>query len=264
MNNYDNVPYFLTLDKQEQKSSLEALIFASDETLTLRQIFNILVGYDNLILDDNDGSTDIKKVSQTSIEKEVLEKFNFSKDDIEKLIEDINKDLYESKRPYEIVNYANGYQFATRAEYGEVVQNLLKSKTRKRLSKAALETLAIIAYRQPVSKPEVEQIRGVNSNEVVNTLIEKDFVKMVGRSDALGKPLLYGTTDEFLRQFGLKNLNELPKLRELEELALMEYDSTDKEIITLEITEDIKDELDPQTNLLKALDEEEDKNHQDT
>ncbi len=264
MNNYDNVPYFLTLDKQEQKASLEALIFASDETLTLRQIFNILVGYDNLILDDNDGSTDIKKVSQTSIEKEVLEKFNFSKEDIEKLIESINKDLLDSNRPYEIVNYANGFQFATRSEYGEVVQNLLKTKTKKRLSKAALETLAIIAYRQPVSKPEVEQIRGVNSNEVVNSLIEKDFVKMVGRSDALGKPLLYGTTDEFLRQFGLKNIQELPKLRELEELALMEYDSTENEVITLEVTDFLKVEHGTQTNILDLSNQEEEENHQDT
>ncbi len=264
MNNYDNVPYFLTLEKQEQKASLEALIFASDETLTLRQIFNILVGYDNLILDDNDGSTDIKKVSQTSIEKEVLEKFNFSKEDIEKLIESINQDLLDSNRPYEIVNYANGFQFATRSEYGEVVQNLLKTKTKKRLSKAALETLAIIAYRQPVSKPEVEQIRGVNSNEVVNSLIEKDFVKMVGRSDALGKPLLYGTTDEFLRQFGLKNIQELPKLRELEELALMEYDSTENEVITLEVTEFLKDEIGTQTNILDLSNQEEEENHQDT
>lgn len=264
MNNYDNVPYFLTLDKAEQKASLEALIFASDETLTLRQIFNILVGYDNLILDDNDGSTDIKKVSQTSIEKEVLDRFNFSKEDIEKLIDAINDDLLQSNRPYEIVNYANGYQFATRSDYGEVVQNLLKAKTKKRLSKAALETLAIIAYRQPVSKPEIEQIRGVNSNEVVNSLIEKDFVKMVGRSDALGKPLLYGTTEEFLRQFGLKNLHDLPKLRELEELAMMEYDSSEKEIITLEVTEEMKDQIGSQTNILDASDEEEEQNHQDT
>ncbi len=257
MNSYDNVPYFLTLEKEQQKASLEALIFASDETITLRQIFNILVGYDNLILDDNDGSTDIKKVSQTSIEKEVLDKFNFSKEDIEQLIDDINQDLNDSNRPYEIVNYANGYQFATRSEYGEFVQSLLKFKTKKRLSKAALETLAIVAYRQPVSKPEVEQIRGVNSNEVVNSLIEKDFVKMVGRSDALGKPLLYGTTNEFLKQFGLKNLNELPKLRELEELSMMEYDGTDKEIITLEIGEESLQHVNIQTNLLDISDEEE-------
>jgi segregation and condensation protein B len=257
MNSIDNVPLFLTLDKAQQKASLEALIFASDETLTLKQIFNIMVGYDNIILDDNDGTTDIKKASQTSIEKEVLEKFNFSKEDIEKLISEINQELSETGRPYEIVNFANGYQFATRKEYGEIVQNLLKLKTKKRLSKAALETLAIVAYRQPVSKPEIEQIRGVNSNEVVNSLIEKDFVKMVGRSDALGKPLLYGTTDEFLRQFGLKNLSELPKLRELEELALMEYDNSDKDIITFEIDENLQSQIENNYGLLEISDEEE-------
>ena len=114
---------------------------------------------------------------------------------------------------------AGGYQFATRREYGEVIRHLVNLRKKKRLSQAALETIAIVAYRQPITKPEVEQIRGVNSSEIMNSLLDKNLVKIVGRKDSLGKPLLYATTNEFLRVFGLKRLEDLPKLRELEEIA---------------------------------------------
>jgi hypothetical protein len=98
------------------------------------------------------------------------------------------------------------------------VQRLLKARNRKRLSQAALETLAIIAYRQPITKAEIEAIRGVNVSEVVNSLVEKQLVAMVGRSETIGKPLLYGTTEDFLRIFGLNDLSDLPKLREIDDL----------------------------------------------
>jgi segregation and condensation protein B len=111
-----------------------------------------------------------------------------------------------------------GYQFATTPKHGELLARMVKSKSKKRLSQAALETLAIIAYRQPVSKPEVEVIRGVNSSEVINKLLERNLITIVGRAETVGKPLLYGTTDEFLRLFGLTSLEGLPKPRELEEL----------------------------------------------
>jgi segregation and condensation protein B len=102
-----------------------------------------------------------------------------------------------------------------------------------------LETLAIIAYKQPISKPEIEKIRGVNSNEIVNSLLDKGLIKIVGRSDALGKPLVYGTTEEFLRTFGLYSLEELPKLRELEDMSAMDEDSNKTfEIIVDELTID--------------------------
>lgn len=141
---------------------------------------------------------------------------------IQSLVEELNQDLEATGRVFRIVELARegskGYQFATNPEHGELLARLVKSKSKKRLSKAGLETLAIIAYRQPVSKPELEVIRGVSSNEIMNRLLEKNLITIVGRSESVGKPLLYGTTDEFLRLFGLHSLADLPKPRELEEL----------------------------------------------
>ncbi len=215
-------PYFLTLTRNEQKSAIEALIFASDEVITADSLFKILVLNDldsaEVEVDEN-GHFKVKKNGTAEIEKSVDALFGFSKADLTELIEEVNNDLLNSNRPYYIVNYAGGYQFATRPAFGALIQNLIKAKTKRRLSQASLETLAIVAYRQPVTKPEIEMIRGVNSNEVVNSLIEKNFVKISGRKDSIGKPLLYSVTDEFLRAFGLKSLEELPKLRELDELA---------------------------------------------
>jgi segregation and condensation protein B len=138
------------------------------------------------------------------------------------LIQELNADFEATARVFRIVEVARegmkGFQFATKPEFGELLARLVKSKSKKRLSKAALETLAIIAYRQPVSKPELEVIRGVSSNEIINRLLEKNLITIVGRSEAVGKPLLYGTTDDFLRLFGLHSLSDLPKPRELEEL----------------------------------------------
>jgi segregation and condensation protein B len=142
------------------------------------------------------------------------------------IIDELNAEFEATHRVFRIVEVArgargehvSGFQFGTKAEFGELLVRLVKSKSKKRLSKAALETLAIIAYRQPVSKPELEVIRGVGSNEIINRLLEKNLITIVGRSESVGKPLLYGTTDEFLRLFGLRNLSDLPKPRELEEL----------------------------------------------
>jgi segregation and condensation protein B len=137
---------------------------------------------------------------------------------VRRLIEDLNAEYEDSGRAFRIVEVAGGFQFATVREYGEYVALLSKEKQRRRLSPAALETLAIIAFRQPISKPEIEAIRGVNSDQVLLSLLEKNLVSITGRSESVGRPLLYGTTDEFLRIFGLNSLNDLPKLREIEEL----------------------------------------------
>lgn len=205
----ENIPSFLKLDKSDQKATVEALIFASDEPLKLKNLFNILFSIEQ--------NTDNKQANgQTDIIGEFENKFDFTEEYIAGLIQEINNDLLETGRPFKIVEFAGGFQFATRKEYGELVHRLYRSKTRKRLSNAAMEALAVIAYKQPVTKPEIEQIRGVNSGEIVNSLIEKNLVRIAGRSEALGKPLLYATTDEFLKVFGLRGLEELPKLRELE------------------------------------------------
>lgn len=184
------------LSEGQQRAIIEALIFASDEPMTAAMLAQILQ------LDEQ--NPDSEDQNYTTYFDEV--------------ITEINADLAQTARPYRIVTIAGGYHFATTAEQGEYVQKLLKAKSRRRLTQATLETLAIISYRQPISKPEIEAIRGVNSNEIVNSLIEKDLVAIVGRAEVIGKPLLYGTTKEFLRIFGLNALTDLPKLREIEEL----------------------------------------------
>lgn len=226
-----NIPYFFTLERYDQCRALESLIFASEEPLTTRVMHRILVledptnehpGQQPLPLDGEPAEADTAAP---------LPVFEIPKGYFDELVDDINTDLERTDRPFRIVKIAGGYQFATTPQHGSLVQRLLKARNRKRLTQAALETLAIIAYRQPITKGEVDAIRGVNAGEVVNSLAEKGLVAMVGRSEQLGKPLLYGTTEEFLRLFGLGSLSDLPKLREIDDLlktttTLVELDET--------------------------------------
>ncbi len=156
------------------------------------------------------------------------------------MIDELNDEYDVSGRAFRIVEVAGGFQFATVRDYGEFVAMLSKDKARRRLSPAALETLAILAYRQPVSKPEVEAIRGVNCDQVLLSLMEKNLIAITGRSEAVGRPLLYGTTEEFLRIFGLRGIGDLPKLREIEEL--MEEDAYNAEpVITVDAGTDAEE-----------------------
>ncbi len=213
------LPYFFTLERAEQLAALEALIFASEEPLTTRMLHRLLVledpsqqvpGQQQLPLD---GSAE----QEPTVEK-IAPSFDVPNGYFDELVEEINEDLQRSARPYRIVKIAGGFQFATTPQQGYLVQRLLKAKNRRRLTQAALETIAIIAYRQPITKAEIDAIRGVNSGEVVNSLVEKQLAAIVGRSETIGKPLLYGTTEEFLRIFGLNSLSDLPKLREIDDL----------------------------------------------
>ncbi len=209
-------PAFLELTAIEQKSSVEALIFSADEPVTLDYMFK------TLILEDTSSkanSFDLDLDSDRKAEVDIEESNTIDYSYFSQIINNINEELLKSVRPYEIVKIGGGFQFATRKEYGSLVHQLTKSKAKKRLSQAALETLAIIAYKQPVTKPEIEQIRGVNSNEVVNSLIDKHLVEVRGRKDTLGKPLMFGTAPQFLKHFGINDLEELPKLREIDEFA---------------------------------------------
>jgi len=161
---------------------------------------------------------------------------------IRHLIELLNQEYEDSGRAFRIVEIAGGFQFATIREYGEWVALLSKEKQRRRLSPAALETLAIIAYRQPVSKPEIESIRGVNCDQVLLSLLEKNLIAITGRSEAVGRPLLYGTSEDFLRAFGLNSLVDLPKLREIEELMEEDAFSAERaEVITVEAGTDVEE-----------------------
>lgn len=200
---------FFKLDRKDQIAAVEALIFASSEPLTEKTIYELLV---------SDFSDSDKYSKQKSFQEEIRESLEYGINQVREIVAEINIQLEQNGRVFRIVEFGGGYQFATKEEYGKLIQNMVKSKTKRRLSRAALETLAVIAYKQPISKPEIEKVRGINSNEVVNSLLEKKLVKISGRSEELGKPLLYGTTDEFLIQFGLRNIEELPKLKELDEL----------------------------------------------
>jgi len=173
------------MEKHRLSRIIEALIFASDIPLSLKQ------------------TAEIVKVSLQEIEE---------------AIQSLNESYSSEKRAFEITKAAGGYHFITHSDYYPWLQQLFKGKRRPRLSRAALETLAIIAYRQPVSRPEIELIRGVNIDGVVHTLLERRFVAISGRRDGPGRPLLYVTTPEFLRYFGLNSLEELPNLREIGEI----------------------------------------------
>ncbi|MEJ5246017.1 MAG: SMC-Scp complex subunit ScpB [Bacteroidota bacterium] len=232
---------FLQLPREEQKAIIEAIIFASDEIVTFKTLYKLLITHESLppveVTENNSG--------ELTIDDEIAQSINFTPEILDEMIRDINQDLINTGRPYQIVNYANGYQFATLGHYGQYIYNFLKSKTKRRLSQASLETLSIIAYRQPITKAEVEQIRGVNSGEIINSLVEKNLVRIVGRKEVLGKPLLFGTTQDFLKIFGLRSLEDLPKLREIDEIAeeLAQPSKDEQDTVTFSISKEEADKI---------------------
>jgi len=134
------------------------------------------------------------------------------------IVESLNGFYQDHNRPYFIMEVAGGYQLVTHKEFEAYVKKLYVSSARMRLSQAALETLSIISYKQPVSRPSIDAIRGVNSDGVLRTLLERDLIVIKGREDQPGRPLLYGTSEEFLRYFGLNSIDDLPKLKEIDAL----------------------------------------------
>lgn len=174
-------------------SIIEALIFSSDDSLGSAEIINAIKGIDG-------------------------EEIEITAKDIENVVDQLNIKYSEGNQSFRIVKVANGYLFATLEEYAKYVGYLSSEKTRRRLSPAALETLSIVAYKQPITKPELETIRGVNSDHIISSLLEKNLITIKGRSESIGRPLLYATTDEFLKYFGLNTLSDLPKPREIEEI----------------------------------------------
>jgi len=140
-----------------------------------------------------------------------------SDDQIKESIARIDEKYARDEHAFTVVKSGGGYQFLTKSAYHETVAALLHQVSRRKLTSAALETLAIIAYKQPVTKSVIEKIRGVNSDYTVNKLMEKELVEIVGRSVELGKPLLYGTTQFFMDYFGINQMEELPKIKEFTE-----------------------------------------------
>jgi len=175
------------MEEHELTAVLEAILFVSGEPMSLEDLSEVLEG------------TDSERIRQAL---------------------DHLRQTYESAgRGLRIVEVAGGYQIATRSECAPWIRSLEKIKTATRLSRSGLETLAIVAYKQPVTRGEIEAIRGVDSAYVLKTLLERRIVKIAGRREGLGRPILYGTTREFLQYFGLKDLSELPALKEFKEVA---------------------------------------------
>ena len=148
---------------------------------------------------------------------EVVFDQNIPIQEIDHALERITEKYQSDDFAFEVVEIAGGYQFLTKGAYHRTVGQHLKLSAKKMLSKSALETLSIIAYKQPVSKSEVEQIRGVNCDYTVQKLLERELIAIKGRSDGPGRPLLYGTSDKFMDYFGLRNLGDLPKLKDFRE-----------------------------------------------
>ncbi len=138
---------------------------------------------------------------------------------IRKMVNELNIQLQQERHPFEIVELAGGYQFRTVSYYQPWVQQLFKEKSSKKLSIQALECLAIIAYKQPITKNQIEFIRGVISDGAMKTLLEKRLITVAGRSDKPGRPLLYTTTGDFLKYFGINRVGDLPNIEEFEAIA---------------------------------------------
>ncbi|MEQ8702678.1 MAG: SMC-Scp complex subunit ScpB [Phaeodactylibacter sp.] len=169
---------------------IESLIFVSDEPITLKEIRDCL-----------------EAVLEATFTDEAL------MENITALQERYAQDHYG----FELALIAGGYQFLTKPAYHNTVGTFLRQTTRKRLSRAALETLSIIAYRQPITKSTMEKIRGVSCDYSVQKLLEKELVEITGRDEGPGRPLLYGTSSKFMDYFGLKSLEDLPKPKEFKE-----------------------------------------------
>lgn len=273
------IPLFLSLTRNAQRSIIEALIFAAnpEEILTNKNIFSIVLSdadlstikrkkakENNDLIESSVINDDIysDKLLNTAPNRETIAaleaiaaEYNFYISDIEKMVEEINEELNKTNRPYKIINYAGGYQFITLPQYGELVHKMLKLKSVKRFSNAQLETLAIIAYKQPITRQEIDKIRGVmSSGEVINALIDKQLIVTAGHKDILGKPLLYVTTDNFLKAFGLNTLKDLPKLKELEEIVEQKLQTdTNNNSISLTISQDDVNKLNDTSNIIGVI-----------
>lgn len=169
----------------------------------------------------------------------------FKAAELETAIQGLMKKYEDHDFSFEIVEIAEGYQFLTKGAYHNSVGTMLKQRTKKRLSRAALETLSIIAYKQPVTKSEMEKIRGVSCDYSVQKLLEKELVAITGRSDAPGRPLLYGTSEKFMDYFGIKSIKDLPKIKDFKtgDSEIGEAASAD-EVVTKVVTEGVPLTLD--------------------
>ena len=186
-----------TSRKSTQKGIIEALLFVSGEPLSL---------------------------------KELALNLESSSKNIEKVLEELIEEYQDKDRGIKLIRINGDYQLVTKNEYSDYIQKLLKKNKRQSLSQASLESLAIVAYKQPITRIDIDEIRGVKSESAISRLMDKELIKEVGRLEVPGRPILYSTTEEFLRQFGVHDLKELPSLdlfaieEVLQEKAELEFD----------------------------------------
>jgi segregation and condensation protein B len=167
---------------------IEALVFASENSIRLEEIMYCL---------------------QLSFERD------FKEDEVKAALLHIKQKYDAPGFAMHLVNINNGYQFLTKPEYYDVIKQLQIQRSKKKLSQAALETLAIIAYQQPVTKLDIEQIRGVNCDYSIQKLLEKELIVITGKAESVGRPILYATSPFFMDYFGINSINQLPQLKEL-------------------------------------------------
>lgn len=170
------------MEEREKRSLLEALLFLSGEPLLFSNVKGIV---------------------------------DLSEDEFRKIMSDLMREYNGRDGGVLITEVARGYQMITNPRYGSLIRAFKGVQASNKLSMAALETLAIIAYKQPIIKAEIERVRGVNSDGVLKTLLDKRLIRIMGKKDAPGRPLFYGTTQEFLQYFGLRDLTELPTIKDL-------------------------------------------------
>lgn len=146
--------------------------------------------------------------------KELSELLCLTEKELKGILEEMALEYENSSRGLYLAIFNNKVQLSTKPEYGDYVKRLVKPESRQNLSQAALETLSIVAYKQPITKVEIDELRGVRSDRAIATLIEKDLIRENGRKETTGRPILYCTTEDFLKYFGFKNIDELPELIE--------------------------------------------------
>ncbi|MCI4666712.1 MAG: SMC-Scp complex subunit ScpB [Bacteroidia bacterium] len=190
---------------------VEAIIFVSDQPVSIDFLKDILLREQSDLMDVTVTSPDTGE--EVQIDLAGLDEALTTA--LIQLTEKYTSELY----PFEVRALAGGYQFFTKRPFHKFVKQAVLEKNHKRLSKAALETLSIVAYRQPITKAEIEFIRGVSSDYAMQKLLEKKLVSIVGRAEAPGRPLLYATSPFFMQYFGIKDITDLPKLKEFEEMA---------------------------------------------
>ena len=169
---------------------IESLIFSAEQAITFKEI---------------------KQVLELSLQQ------SFDKKEIQDALDLLIAKFQSDQFAIEVVEIAGGYQFLSKGAYFNTISQFIKLHARKRLSRAALETLSIIAYKQPVTRTELESIRGVNCDYSIQKLLEKELVEITGRGEGPGRPLLYGTSEKFMNYFGLKTLKDLPQLKDFKE-----------------------------------------------